>query len=60
MPGIGVQAKEYKVPSRSYGITAEDAANVLITAEEIKMNKPLLKAAKKHLKDRKKATEKIL
>ena len=57
--GIGYP-KEYKIPSREYGITADDAARALITAEEIKADKPLLKAAKAKLKEMKKAAEKAL
>ena len=41
--------KEFKIPSRSFGITAEEAAETLARAEEIKMNKPLFQAASKVL-----------
>ena len=44
-----VQPKEFKIPSRSFGITAENAADILAEAEEIKMNKPLHAAASKVL-----------
>ena len=43
------QPKEFKIPSRSFGITPEEAAEMLSTAEEIKMNKPLWDAASKIL-----------
>lgn len=54
-----VTPKEYKVPSRSWGITADEAAETLLTAEEIKANKPLIKAALASLKAKKKAIAKI-
>lgn len=54
-----VTPKEYKIPSRSYGITADEAAETLLTAEEIKANKPLIKAALTSLKAKKKAINKI-
>ena len=51
MPTVSVnspkQPKEFKIPSRSFGITAEEAAQDLTRAEEIKMNKPLHRAASK-------------
>jgi len=45
------QPKEYKIPSRSYGITAVNAAEILAEAEEIRANKPLWNAASKVLSD---------
>ena len=60
--GIGYpsEPKTWKLPSREYGITADDAAKALIAAEEIKANKPLLKAAKAKLKSMKNAADKAL
>ena len=52
--------KEWKIPSRTYGITAADAAETLLTAEEIKANKPLVKAALANLKAKKKAIAKVI
>ena len=46
------EPKRFKIPSRSFGITAEDAAEDLALAEEIKMNKPLLAAASKVLSEK--------
>ncbi len=40
-----ITPKEFKIPSRSFGITPESAAEVLAEAEEIKANKPLWNAA---------------
>lgn len=51
--------KEYNIPSRSYGITGGEAAEVLITASEIKGHKELNKAALKVLKATKKAISDI-
>ncbi len=52
--------KEYQIPSRSFGVTANEAAEILITAKEIMANKPLNKAAMKVLRDKKKAIDKTL
>ena len=54
-----VTPKEYQIPSRSYGITADEAAETLLTAEEIKANKPLIKAALASLRAKKKAIDKV-
>ncbi len=54
-----VRPKEYKIPSRSYGITAGEAADVLVTAQEITKNKELNKAALKINMEKKKALEAI-
>ncbi len=54
-----INPKEYKIPSRSYGITAGEAADVLVTAQEITKHKELNKAALKVLKEKKKALEAI-
>jgi hypothetical protein len=55
-PGISSKGpKEYNIPSRSYGITANEAAEIKITAQEIKSNKELNKAALKVLREKKKA-----
>ena len=55
-----IRPKEYKIPSRSYGITASDAADVLLSAEEIHANKPLNKAALVILKTKKKTISKVV
>lgn len=55
-----IQAKEFSIPSRSYGITADEAASVLVTAEEIKANKALNKAALANLRDQKKSIDKVV
>ena len=60
MAQTGVNPKEYKIPSRSYGITAAEAAETLLTAEEIKANKPLAKAALAALRAKKKAIAKVV
>ena len=52
--------KEFSIPSRSYGITANEAADILIARNEILANKELNKAAMKVLKDKKKALDKTL
>ncbi len=44
-----ITPKEFKIPSRSFGITPENAADILAEAEEIKANKPLWNAASKVL-----------
>ena len=53
------EPKTYKIPSRSYGITAAEAADVLVAAEEVRKNKPLMKAAVSILKEKKKALNSI-
>jgi len=58
-PKMASNPTEFKIPSREYGITADEAAQVLMTAEEIKGNKKLNAAALKQLKTKKKAIEKI-
>ena len=50
-----IKPKEYQIPSRSWGITADEAADILITRQEIKANKALHKAALASLKAKKKA-----
>ncbi len=61
--GIGPSDKEpkrFQIPSRpDFGMTAGDAAEVLITASEIKGHKELNKAALKILKQKKKAINDI-
>ena len=54
MPASMPRPKEFIIPSRSYGITADEAAETLVTAKEIKKNKPLYKAAIKQLKSKQK------
>ena len=39
------EPKTYIIPSRSYGISSNEAVDILVAAEEIKQNKPLLRAA---------------
>jgi len=58
--GMPKSPKFFTIPSRDYGITADEAANVLVSAKEIKKNKPLYKAAVKHLKDTRKAIDEIV
>lgn len=53
--GYNKEPKEWMIPSRSYGISANDAADVLVTGMEIKSNKTLYKAALAVLKEKKKA-----
>lgn len=54
------EPKQWTIPSRDWGITAGEAADLLVTAQEIKDNKPLLKAALADLKGRKKAIDKVV
>ena len=49
------QPKTYKIPSRSYGITAGEAADLLVTAQEISDHKELNAAALKVNRAKKKA-----
>lgn len=53
------EPKRFHVGTNSFGITAEDAAETMIRAEEIKLNKALMKEVKTVLKDKKKAIDKI-
>ena len=41
----GNQPKEFKIPSRSFGMTAEEGAQTLVRAQEIKNNKPFFEAS---------------
>jgi hypothetical protein len=54
------EPKRYNIPSRDWGITADEAAETLLAAEEIKANKPLIKAALASLKEKKKAINKVV
>lgn len=54
------ERKTYRIPSKDWGITASEAGSILISAEEIKKNKPLLKAALADLKAEKKARDEVL
>jgi hypothetical protein len=54
------EPKRFELASRSFGIDASEAADVLITAKEIMANKELNKAAMKVLKDKKKAIDSTL
>ena len=54
------EPKRFELASRSFGIDAPEAADVLITAKEIMANKELNKAAMKVLKDKKKAIDSTL
>lgn len=49
------QPKTWKIPSRSYGITASEAADLLVTAQEISKHTELNKAALKVNQEKKKA-----
>jgi len=60
MPHNSKMPKEYNIPSRSWPITANDAAETLVAAIEIKANKELNKAALKILRDKKKTVDKIV
>lgn len=51
--------KEYNIPSRSFPITASEAADIKIAAQEIKSNKELNKAALKVLREKKKAIDQV-
>jgi len=53
------EPKTWTIPSYSWGISADEAADTLIRAEEIKANKELLKAARANLKSKKKAISKL-
>ena len=46
------EPKRYKIPSSDYGVTASDAAETLVRAEEIKANKELYNAASKYISDK--------
>lgn len=54
------QPTEYKIPSRSWGITADEAGDILVTAKEVKNNKALYKAAIKHLKQKAKRIDEVI
>ena len=54
------EPKTWKIPSRDWGVTASEAADILLAAEEIKENKPLLKVALADLKARKKAIDQVV
>ncbi len=61
--GIGHNShspKEFTIPSRSFPITAQEAADIKITAQEILNNKELNRAALKMLREKKKAIDKAL
>lgn len=51
MPHVSPESKKWEV---------EDAARVLMRAEEVKVNKPLFKAAKKELTEQSKAINKVV
>lgn len=53
------EPKTYKIPSRDWGITAGEAADILVSAQEIKKNKALHKLALADLKARKKAIDAV-
>lgn len=50
----------YTLPSRTYGIDANEAAEVMITAAEIKKHPALRKATNKVLKAKQKALNSII
>ena len=51
--------KGYKLPSSEWEVTAQEAANILVKAEEIKAHKVLNKEALAVLRKKKKAIEKV-
>lgn len=51
--------KEYKIKSREWPITVEEAGRILIEAKEIKKNKELYKAALKHLQEKIKTMQSV-
>lgn len=53
------EPKRYKLPSRQWGITADEAGEVLVTAQEIKDNKKLYAEAIKQVKAKQKSLAKI-
>ncbi len=60
MPHKRHEPKEFTIPSRSWPITAVEAADTLVAAIEIKGHKELNKAALKILRDKKKIVDKIV
>ena len=50
--------KEFTIPSRDWPITANEAADIKVTYQEILDNKELNRAAMKILKEKKKTIEK--
>jgi hypothetical protein len=56
----GKSPKEYTIPSRSWPITAQEAADTLIAAKEIQGHRELNKAALKILREKKKTVDKIV
>jgi hypothetical protein len=58
--GMPSEPKRFKIPSSSYGITANEAADTLLKAAEIKANKPLLKSALADLKTRRSHHDAVL
>ena len=59
--GVGYpgELKRFKVGTNSFGVTADEAADMLVRAEEVKTNKQLMKAVKVALKDRRKAIDQV-
>ncbi len=53
--GTNKKPRTFFIPSREFGITGSDEADILITAREIRNNKELLRAAIIVLLSRKKA-----
>lgn len=53
------EPKNYKLATREWGVTASEAADILITAEEIKGKPKVLAAAREAIKTKLKATQKV-
>lgn len=54
------EPKTYKIPSHDWGITSGEAADILVSAQEIKKNKALHKLALADLKAKKKAIDAVV
>ena len=59
-PSNNKEPKQYRIPSQSWPITAEEAADIMLRAVEVKSNKEIVKAATAILKARKKAIAKVV
>ena len=54
------EPKTWIIPSRDWGVSADEAAGILVQAEEVKKNKDLYKAAIATLKNKKKSIDEIV
>ena len=54
------EPREWRIPSRDWGITANEAGSILLSAKEVEKNKPLHKAAIADLKKRQKALDEVV